>query len=66
MGYYLTYCFNINALAVIFAVVFFFWRKFAQPAHFTASTIVLVHAANPEQCYFVPCAYFLLRGCTEL
>ena len=65
MGYYLTYCFDINAMDVIFAGVVLF-QKIRSAISFYCICNRTVHTANPEYCYYVPCAYFLLRGCTEL
>ena len=65
MGYYLTYCFDINALDVIFAGVVLF-HKIRSASSFYRIRNRTVHTANPEHCYFVPYAYFLLRVCMEL
>ena len=65
MGYYLTYCFEINALDDIFAGVVLL-QKIRLASSFYCICNRTVLTANPEHCYFVPCAYFLLRGCTEL
>ena len=60
MGYYLTYCFDTNALDVIFAGVVLF-QKIRSASSFCSICNRTVHTTNPEHCYFVPCAYFLLR-----
>ena len=65
MGYYLTYCFDINALDVIFAGVVLF-QTIGLASSFYCICNRTVHTANPEHCYMVPCAFFLLQGYTEL
>ena len=57
MGYYLTYCFDNNALDVIFAGVVLF-QKIHSASLFYCICNRTVHTANPEHCYFVPFAYF--------
>ena len=65
MGYYITYCFETNALDVIFASVILS-QKIRLASSFYCICYRTVRTANPELCFFVPCAYFLLRGCIEL
>ena len=57
MGYYLSYCFDINDLGVIFACVVLF-QKIRSDSSFYCICNRTVHTANSEHCYFVPCAYF--------
>ena len=51
MGYHLTYCFDIDALDVIFAgVVLFQKNRSASSFYCICNRTVLT--ANPEHCYF--------------
>ena len=61
MSYYFTYCFDINALVVIFAGVILL-QKIRSASSFYCICNRTVHTANPEHCYFVPCTYKVARN----
>ena len=69
MGYYL----SLTVLILFPWILFYFCWCGSFPENSLSQLILLhllynrnVHTTNPKHCYFVPCAYFLLRGCTEL